>query len=347
MQYRPLGRTSLNVSALCLGTMTWGEQNSPEEAFEQMDYAVANGINFFDTAEMYPIATRAETYGRTEEIIGDWLAARGGRDKLVLATKAVGPGGDRFPYIRDGQPRLNRQHIQQAVDDSLKRLQTDYIDLYQLHWPERTTDRFGKLGFREVADEETLPIEETLAALDEQVRAGKIRHIGLSNETAWGTMTFLKLADAGKGPRVASVQNPYGLLNRSFETGLAEVSLREDCGLLAYAPVAAGVLTGKYQGGRRPEGARLTLFPQNSRYMNPQADAAVAKYVALARAWDLDPAVMAHAYVFSRAFVTASIVGATRMEHLKLAFQGEQATLPDELLESIEQIHAEHTYPCP
>jgi aryl-alcohol dehydrogenase-like predicted oxidoreductase len=346
MEQRRLGRSDITVSSLCLGTMTWGEQNSQDEAFAQMDFARERGVTFWDTAEMYPVAPRVETYGRSEEIIGNWLASRGGRADIVVATKATGPS-ERFAYMRDGTPRLNRRHLTEALDDSLRRLKTDYVDLYQLHWPERTTNHLGQLGYVNDPDEDAIPIAETLEALDGLVRAGKVRTVGLSNETPWGVMSFLKLAEQGKGPRVVSIQNPYSLLNRAFEVGLAEVAEREDVRLLAYAPIAAGVLSGKYLGGARPPGARLTLFPQNTRYVSPQAEAATAKYVALARAHGLDPAAMAHAYVHSRPFITAPIVGATALWQLEIAFDAAELALGQELLEGIEAIHREHTIPCP
>lgn len=346
METRPLGRSGLEVSALCLGTMTWGEQNTQDEAFEQMDFACDRGINFFDAAEMYPVSPREETYGRTEEIIGNWFASRGQRERVIVATKVVGPG-NRFPYIRDGQPRLNREHILQACDDSLRRLQTDYIDLYQLHWPERSANFFGDLAYKPDPDEDAVPLEETLGALGELVEAGKVRHVGVSNETAWGLMKYLNLADAGGGPRMVSIQNPYSLLNRSFEVGLAEVAVREDCGLLAYAPIAAGALTGKYLGGRKPEGARMTLFPENTRYFTEQGIAATEEYVALAKQHGIGPSVMAGAFVYSRPFLTASIVGATKMEQLELQLQAAETRLPQELLDGIEEIHRRYTYPCP
>ncbi|WP_282604896.1 NADP(H)-dependent aldo-keto reductase [Pelagibius sp. Alg239-R121] len=346
MDYRRLGRSGIDVSAICLGTMTWGSQNSQDEAFAQMDYAVGEGVNFFDTAEMYPAPPRAETYTRTEEIIGNWLATRGSRDKIVLATKVVGPG-TRFPYIRDGMPRLTRNHIVEALDASLQRLGCDFIDLYQLHWPERATNFFGKLGFTYDDEEDAIPIEETLEVLDELVRAGKIREIGLSNETPWGTMSFLRLAELGRGPRVASIQNPYSLLNRSFEAGLAEVAIREDCGLLAYAPLGAGTLTGKYLDGQSPKGARFTLFPENRRYRGKRADAAVRAYVDLARAHDLEPAQMALAYVLSRQFVTAAIMGSTSLAQMKLDIAASRVTLSEEVLDAIEEVHKIYTYPCP
>jgi len=264
MDYRQLGRTDLNVSAIALGTMTWGEQNTQDEAFAQIEYAKNAGINFIDTAEMYPVPPKAETYATTERYIGNWFKARGDRADWILASKIAGPGNG-IDYIRDGQLKHNRTHIVQALDASLKRLQTDWIDLYQLHWPERSTNFFGQLGYTHHADEQFTPLEDTLEALDEQVKAGKIRHIGLSNETPWATMKFLQLAESRGWPRAVSIQNPYNLLNRSFEVGLAEIAIREQCGLLAYSPLAFGMLSGKYDGGARPAKGRLTLYSRFSR----------------------------------------------------------------------------------
>jgi aryl-alcohol dehydrogenase-like predicted oxidoreductase len=346
MNMRRLGRTEMSISAICLGSMTWGEQNTETEAFEQLDHARAAGINFIDTAEMYPTAPRAETFGRTEQIIGNWLADRGGRDKTVIATKVTGPGS-RFPYMRDGKPRLNRTHVTAAIEASLKRLRTDYIDLYQLHWPDRGGGSFGTLGYKHDPQAEETPIAETLAVLDDLVRAGKVRTIGVSNERPWGVMRFLGLAEAGRGPRIVSIQNPYSLLNRSFETSLAEVATRESCSLLAYAPLGAGTLTGKYLNGQRPAGARRTLWPDNLRYQGEHADAAVAAYVDLARASGLDPAQMALAFVLSRPFVTSAIIGATTMAQLRNSIAAAQVTLPPDVLAGIESIHRLHTYPCP
>ncbi|GAB4394043.1 MAG: NADP(H)-dependent aldo-keto reductase [Kiloniellaceae bacterium] len=347
MEYRPLGRSDIKVSVICLGSMTWGEQNTPDEGFEQMDYALDHGVNFIDTAEMYPIATRAETYGRTEEIIGDWMAARGTREKVIVATKIVGPNPQRFSYIRGGETRFNRKHITAAVETSLKRLKTDYIDLYQLHWPDRATNDFGSLAYHHEDGAEETPIEETLEALDEVVKAGKVRQVGLSNENPWGAMRFVTAAEQGRGPRMASVQNPYSLLNRSFETRMAEVAIREDVGLLAYAPLAAGTLTGKYLNDQWPEGARRTLWPDNRRYQGPQADAATAAYVALAKEQGLDPAELALAFVLRQRFLTSAIIGATDMTQLKTNIGAAKVTLNEETLEAIEAIHKVHTYPCP
>jgi aryl-alcohol dehydrogenase-like predicted oxidoreductase len=346
MKYQRLGRSDIEVSTVCLGTMTWGEQNTEAEAFEQLDYARAAGITFLDTAEMYPIATRAETFGRTEEILGNWLAARGGRDKTIVATKVVGPG-DRFTYIRDGKPRLNRTHITAALDASLKRLRTDYVDLYQLHWPDRGGDSFGTLAYNHDPAADETPIEETLGVLNDLVRAGKVRTIGVSNETPWGVMRYLALAEAGRGPRIVSIQNPYSLLNRSFEPRLAEVALRETCGLLAYAPLGAGALTGKYLDGQLPAGARMTLWPENRRYLGTQGEAAVRAYVALARECGLDPAQMVLAFVLSRPFLTAAIIGATTLDQLRSNIAAAQVSLSPEAVAGIEKIHGVYTYPCP
>ena len=346
MEYRPLGRSGIDVSAICLGTMTWGEQNTRDEAFEQMDFAIDHGVTFWDTAEMYAAPPREETYGRTEEIIGEWLASRGRREHIVLASKVAGPS-PRMAYIRGGGARLDRANIEAALDASLKRLGTDYLDLYQLHWPERSTNFFGKLGYRHEEEQDVTPIEETLAVLDDLVTAGKVRTVGLSNETAWGVMHFLGLSELGKGPRVVSVQNPYSLLNRSFEAGLAEVAMRENCGLLAYAPIAAGALTGKYMNGERPEGARMTLFPSNKRYFTANGVAATEAYVALAKRHGLDPAVMAGAFVYRQPFLTASIIGATSIAQLETQLQAAETHLSEEVLGDIEQIHQQFTYPCP
>jgi aryl-alcohol dehydrogenase-like predicted oxidoreductase len=347
MHYRKLGHTGIDVSAICLGTMTWGEQNTEAEAFEQMDYALAQGVNFFDTAELYSIPPKPETYGRTEEIIGNWLSKTGNRNRIVLASKIAGPGEGWVDHIRKGKTRFNRKHLEAALNASLRRLQTDWIDLYQLHWPERETNYFGELGFTPSDQDDFTPIAETLAALDGFVQAGKIRHIGLSNETPWGVMRFLHFAEHLKLPRIVSVQNPYSLLNRTYEIGLAEVSWREGCGLLAYSPLGFGVLSGKYLGGTRPAGARLTLYPDYTRYSNPIADKAIAEYAALARDHDLNLAQMALAFVNSRKFLTSTIVGATTMEQLRSDIDSIQLSLSDDVLEGIQAIHQAHPNPCP
>ncbi|MFC3607193.1 NADP(H)-dependent aldo-keto reductase [Stutzerimonas tarimensis] len=345
MDRRRLGRTDLEVSALCLGTMTWGEQNTQDEAFAQIDRARAAGVNFIDTAEMYPVPPRADTYASTERYLGHYFKARGDRADWVLASKIAGPGNG-ISYIRDGQIKFNRQHIQAAVDASLQRLQTDWIDLYQLHWPERSTNFFGQLGYSH-GEQDFTPLEDTLEALDEQVRAGKIRHIGLSNETPWGTMTFLQLAERRGWPRAVSIQNPYNLLNRSFEVGLAEIAMREQCGLLAYSPLAFGMLSGKYEQGARPANARISLYSRFTRYTNPQSESACSRYVALAREHGLDPAQMALAYVTSRPFVTSNIIGATSLPQLDSNLASAELRLSDELIQAIDAIHREQPNPAP
>lgn len=345
MQYRQLGRTDLNVSALCLGTMTWGEQNTEAQAFTQLDRAKAAGINFIDTAEMYPVPPRPETYAATERCIGNYLKARGDRANWILATKIAGPGNG-ITHIRDGNLKFNRKHIRAALDDSLRRLQTDWVDLYQLHWPERSTNFFGQLGYQHQEGDFT-ELEETLEVLDEEIKAGRIRHIGLSNETPWGTMKYLQLADSRGWPRAVSIQNPYNLLNRSFEVGLAEIAIREQCGLLAYSPLAFGMLTGKYENGARPANARLTLFQRFARYNNPQARAACSRYVALAREHGLSPAQMALAYVTAQPFVTSNIIGATTLEQLESNISSIELELSGEVLKEIEAIHTRQPNPAP
>lgn len=342
MQLRTLAHTDLKVSLICLGTMTWGQQNSEAEAHEQMDYAVSQGINFFDTAEMYPVPPMAETQGRTEQYIGSWLARSGRRKDIVLATKVTGPG---FGYLRGGS-RLDRASVIAACEDNLRRLRTDYIDLYQIHWPERSTNYFGKLGYEHTQDRAT-PIEETLGALDELVRQGKVRHVGVSNETPWGLHEYLRLSREKSLPRIASIQNPYSLLNRSFEIGLAEFMHRENLALLAYSPLAFGVLSGKYLNGARPADGRVTLFQRFSRYTNPQAEAATAEYVRIAREAGLDAAQMALAFVNSRPFLTSNIIGATTMAQLRSNIASHTLKLSADVLKAIEQVHKRYTIPCP
>lgn len=348
MQYRPLGRTGLSVSAISLGTMTYGEQNTEAEAHALMDRAVAAGINFFDAAELYPISPAAETQGRTEECIGSWLKARGGRDRVILASKVVARS-PAMPWFRGPDHRLDRANIAAAVDASLKRLGTDVIDLYYLHWPDRRTNYFGQLGYRhDPEDTGGASLEESLGALQEQVKAGKIRHIGLSNETPWGVHRALLLAETRGLPRPACIQNPYSLLNRTFEIGLAEMAIREDVPLVAYSPLAGGVLSGKYQGGARPEGARITRWPARyARYMKPRALPAVDQYVALARACGLDPAQMALAYTLTKPFLASSIMGATSLAQLENNLAAADLTLPPEVLAAIEAIHARDPDPAP
>lgn len=346
MKMNPLGRTGISVSQICLGTMTFGRQNTEAEAQAQMDMALDHGVNFFDTAEMYPFPSTADTYGRTEEIVGNWMKSRNNRDSMVVATKIVGPGA-RFKHVRDGNIKYNRAHLTAAVDASLKRLGTDYIDLYQTHWPERPANFFGKLDYDHDPDADWTPFAETLGVMDEIVKSGKVRAFGVSNETAWGVAAQLKLADDNGWPRVAAIQNPYALLNRSFEVGLAEIAIREDCGLLAYSPLGFGALTGKHlDGGTEPE-SRRALFPDFMRYFHARAEAATREYVALAREHGLDPAAMALAFVHSRPFVTATIIGARTLAQLEDNLATADLVLPPEVLGGIEAIHAEHSNPCP
>ncbi len=345
MKYRKLGNTDIDVSVICLGTMTWGEQNTESEAHEQLDYSLERGVNFIDTAEMYPVPPKPETYADTERIIGKWDKLKTDRDKVIIASKVAGPmSGD---YIRGGN-NLSASHIIKACDESLKRLNIDCIDLFQLHWPERTTNYFGTLGVSELPlEEEFTPFLERLKALDRLVKAGKIRHWGLSNETPWGVMKYLQLADAEGLPRPASIQNPYSLLNRSFEIGNAEVSLRENVGLLAYSPLGFGVLTGKYLDGKKPQGARLTLWDRFSRYTNPQAIIATEKYVRLAQKFDMSPTQMALAFVNQRSFVTSNIIGATKMDQLKENIDSIDIELNHEILEEVDNIHQVISNPSP
>ncbi len=347
MKYRKLGNTDIDVSLICLGSMTWGEQNTQDEGFTQMDMAVDMGINFFDVAEMYPVPPRRETQGSTEQIMGNWLAGRGCRDKIFVATKVTGREGNNssMDYIRGGA-RLSREHIFQAIEGSLRRLRTDYVDLYQVHWPERATNYFGRLGYTHPKDD-GIPIEETLSALDDLVKAGKVRTIGLSNETPWGMMEYLRLAREKNFARIVSIQNPYSLLNRTFEVGCAEISIREKVSALAYSPLAFGKLSGKYMNGQRPAGARLTLFERFMRYEKVNCNEATAAYVNLARDHGLDPAQMALAYVNTREFMASTIIGATSLEQLKANIESVDIELSEEVLEGIEAIHARYPNPAP
>ena len=347
MKKHRLGTTDIEVSEICLGTMTWGQQNTAEQAFAQMDYAIERGVNFFDAAEMYPVPPREETQGATETIIGQWFAKTGKRDKVILASKVAGRGSRHtgFGYLRGG-PRLSRAHIMEAIDGSLKRLQTDYIDLYQVHWPERVTNFFGQFGYTH-SDNSGIPIQETLEALAEVVAAGKAKYIGISNETPWGMMEYLRLSKELNLPRVVSIQNPYNLLNRSFEVGLAEMSMRENVGLLAYSPLAFGVLSGKYIGGQRPANTRITSFERFVRYSNPHAEAATEAYVKLAQQHDLNPAQMALAFVNSREFLTSNIIGATTMEQLITNIDSVDVQLSDEVIAGIDAINHQFRIPAP
>ncbi len=348
MKYRKLGRTGLDVSVICLGTMTWGQQNTEADGHRQMDYALDRGVTFWDTAEMYSIPPQRETQGSTETIIGSWFRSRGRRDKVILASKVCGRSD--FDWLRaDGEKtRLTREQIAYAVDASLRRLQTDYIDLYQVHWPDRPMPwGSNPTVYDHQESRDDVPIAETLAALGDLVKAGKIRHVGLSNESAWGVMTYLKEAELSGLPRIASVQNAYNLINRTNETALAEICIREDVGLLPYSPLGQGFLTGKYLDGARPPGARETLFQRGQRYQKPGAETAIRAYVGLAREFGLDPAQMALAFVNSRRFVAANIIGATTMAQLKTNIDSIDVTITPELEARINAIHQVHMNPAP
>lgn len=346
MEYRRIPHSNLEVSKICLGTMTWGEQNTQAEAFAQLDYAIGNGINFIDTAEMYPVPPKPETQGETERILGQYIKARGNRDDLVIATKIAAPGG-KSDYIRKNMA-LDWNNIHQAVDASLERLQIDTIDLYQIHWPDRNTNFFGELFYDQQDQEHQTPILETLEALAEVIRQGKVRYIGVSNETPWGLMKYLQLAEKHGLPRIVSVQNPYNLLNRSFEVGMSEISHRENLPLLAYSPLAFGALTGKYCNDQWPEGARLTLFKRFARYTGSQmALEATQAYVDLAREFKLTPAQMALAFVNSRQFVGSNIIGATDLYQLKENIDSLKVTLSPELLVRLNELSDKFRLPCP
>jgi len=345
MNYKKLGNTDLKVSTICLGTMTWGEQNSQEEGFEQMDYALEKGINFFDTAELYAIPAKKETYGKTEEIIGNWFNIKKNRSKIILATKISGPG---LNWIRGGKNQYSKNNINTAVEESLKRLKTDYIDLYQLHWPERSTNFFGKLGYEHKDNEEWNNFEEILNSLDNLIREGKIRHVGLSNETAWGLSKFIELSNKKNLPRMMSVQNPYNLLNRTYEIGLAEISIRELSGLLAYSPLAFGFLSGKYRNSKMPRGSRMELFGDYfSRYKSDNASKAIEEYYKIATNYNLDFAQMSIKFCEIQNFMTSVIIGATNMEQLKTNIESVNVNLTNEILNKINNVHKLITNPCP
>ena len=332
------------VSKICLGTMTWGQQNTEAEAHEQISYALERGINMLDAAEMYPVPPRAETQGRTEEYIGTWFKKTGLRDSYVLATKAAGPNPE-FHYLRGG-PRFTKDQLIEAVNGSLRRLQTDCIDLYQLHWPDRYTNFFGQRGYFQREQPET-PIEETLRALEDVVQSGKVRAIGLSNETPWGTMKFLELADSEGLPRVDSIQNPYSLLNRTYEIAMAEVSHREDVGLLAYSPLGMGLLTGKYRNGAKPEGSRMVVFERFTRYEGAETWEATERYLQLADDHGINPTHMALAFVNTRPFVVSNIIGATTIEQLKMNIDSLDVVLSKDVLKGIEAIQQAIPNPAP
>lgn len=349
MQFKALGKSGILVPEICLGTMTFGEQNTQEQGFAQLDYALERGLNFWDTAEMYPVPPKPETQGATEAVIGNWLATRGGRDKVIIASKIAGPsqGGSQ---IRDGQTRFTAADIESALDGNLKRLQTDYIDLYQLHWPQRPVNFFGKLGYGNAEafnDREVTDLAETLTALSNEVKKGRIRHIGLSNETPWGTLKFLHLAEQLGLDKVVSVQNPYSLLNRTYETGMSEIAKYEGVGLLAYSPLAFGYLTGKFRNGARPENARVTLYSRFSRYSNPESEWAVEQYAQLAEKHHLTLTQLALAFIKQQFFVTSTIIGATNLNQLKENIDAFDVNLSEEILQEIDAIHRQQPNPAP
>ena len=345
MNFKKLGSTDFKVSTICLGTMTWGEQNNQKDAFEQMDYAIENGINFFDTAELYAVPPKEETYGRSESYIGEWFEEKKNRDKVILASKVTGRSG--IKWMRGEDTRLDKKNIVKALADSLKRLKTDYLDLYQLHWPDRKTNFFGQLGYEHDQNDDSIPLEETLEVLNDIVKKGMVRYIGISNETPWGAMQFIKIAEKKKLAKIVSIQNPYNLLNRTYEVGLAEVSVREQCGLLAYSPLAFGVLSGKYLNGQWPEKARLTLFKEFTRYINPIAIKCTEEYVKIAKENNLNPAQMALAYINAKPFVTSNIIGATTIDQLKENIKSVNVKLDKKVIEKIEEVHKQNPNPSP
>jgi len=345
MNYRKFGNTDLDVSTICLGTMTWGEQNTQEEAFEQMDFALNQGINFFDTAELYAVPPREETYGHTESIIGNWFEKTKKREKVILATKVAGPSRD---YLRKGENSFVGKNLDDALNDSLKRLKTDYIDLYQLHWPERNVNIFGKLGYVH-KENEWNNFEQVLENLKKYIDQGKIRYIGLSNETPWGVMNYLKLHKDKNLPRMMSIQNPYSLLNRSFEIGLSEVSIREKIGCLAYSPLASGYLSGKYRNGLFPKGSRMEKYGDfwKYRYNSPNMEKAVEEYYKISKKYNLDLSQMSLKFCEVQNFMTSVIIGATTMEQLKTDIESVNVNLSDDIIKEIDEVQKLYPNPCP
>lgn len=345
MRYREIPHSDLEVSAIGLGTMTWGEQNSETDGFEQMDYALERGVTLFDTAEMYPVPSRKETCHETERIIGRWFERRGTRDQVILATKVAGPG-HHVAHIRDGVG-FTRQALSEALEGSLKRLKTDRIDLYQLHWPSRPVPLFGTRDYSPPKDDRSIPLDDTLEWLGERIDEGKIRHIGLSNETPWGAMKSLELARTGQHPRMVTIQNSYNLLNRCFDGGLSEICHLEGLRLLAYSPLAFGRLSGKYRGGQLPEGSRLALWKWFARYNGPNADAAIEAYAQIAEEAGIDLAKMSLAWVNGRFHVASTLIGATTLDQLKTNIESIELTLPGEVRRAIDKVHHRFPNPCP
>tara|TARA_B100001996_G_scaffold380298_1_gene367502 strand:+ start:15 stop:1052 length:1038 start_codon:yes stop_codon:yes gene_type:complete len=345
MNYKKLGNTDIKVSTISLGTMTWGEQNSEAEGFEQMDYALDQGINFFDTAEIYSVPPKEETFGHTEEIIGNWLKKTKNRDKIILASKVAGP---MRPYVRGGGYQFGKKTMTEAVEGSLKRLKTDYLDLYQLHWPERNTNMFGTLGYVHKEENDWNKFEDVLGNLKEFISQGKIRYIGLSNETPWGTNKFLEISKDHNLPRMMSIQNPYSLLNRTYEVGLAEISIREEIGLLAYSPLAGGYLSGKYRNNQLPKNSRIALDPKFwTRYNKPNTSKAVDAYYEIAKKNNLDLAQMSLKFCEIQPFMTSVIIGATTMEQLKSNIESVNVKLSNEIIKEINDVQKLYSNPCP
>ena len=344
MNYKKLGNTDLDVSTICLGTMTWGEQNTQDQAFEQMDFALSNGVNFWDTAELYAVPPRKETYGDTEEIIGNWFEKTKKRKEVILATKVAGPARD---YLRNGENSFTGPNLESALNNSLKRLRTDYIDLYQLHWPERNVNNFGRLGYVH-KENEWNKFEDVLGELDKYIKAGKIRYVGLSNETPWGALNYLQLSKDKNLPRMMSIQNPYSLLNRSYEVGLAEVSIREKIGCLAYSPLASGYLTGKYRNKNFPKGSRMERdFDFWTRYRKPNTEAAVELYFKICEKHNLNMTQMSIKFCEIQEFMTSVIIGATTMEQLKSDIESVNVNLSNDVIEEINQVQTIYPNPCP
>jgi len=347
MIYKKLGNTDIDVSLVGLGTMTWGEQNSEEEACEQMHYAVSRGVNLFDVAEMYPVPARAETSGRTESYVGEWLRQTGKRNQVVLASKVSGPSSVLgVTHIRGGS-RLSADHVRRAIEGSLERLQTDYLDLYQVHWPERMTNYFGDRGYSHKPQLDGIAIDETLTALSQLVSEGLVKHIGISNETPWGVMEYLRLSWELDLPKIVSIQNPYSLLTRQFETGLAEMSFRENVGLLAYSPLGFGVLSGKYMNNAMPAGSRIDLFPRFGRYSGPVAKLATQAYFDVATKHGLSLVELSLAFVCQQPFVASCLIGATTMEQLKQNIDACQIELSDEVIADLNEVYQRYPDPAP
>jgi len=346
MNFKKLGNTDLKVSTICLGTMTWGEQNNQKEAFEQMNYALDSGINFFDTAEIYPSPCFEKTYGSTEKIIGNWFKEKKNREQVILASKISGPG---LSWVRNGGPQYSEQNIKKAIEDSLKRLQTDYIDLYQLHWPERKTNFFGRLNYKHQEKEDSWnDFEKILIILEKFIKQGKIRHIGLSNETSWGLSKFLEVSKLKTLPKMMSVQNSYNLLCRTYEIGLAEISIREKSGLLAYSPLAGGFLTGKYRNNNLPENSRQKLFADYyTRYNKPNTSIVIDKYFDIAKKFNLDFAQMSIKFCEIQKFLTSVIIGATTIEQLKINIESVNVNLTEEIIRKINDLQIIYPNPCP